>query len=546
MSWYQLLDLDAHPAAAHRIIDELNSQALGAVCSVRQSLALAGAVDAAGRLTEICERAPQVFASPYGTQWATAIATAIMTRNLDAFSNALAHLERFDAAAAVLSGCRWLPSETTPSELPIPVTGDVLRIGPSRLGFALTEERDCRLIRSGHFEGVSIDLGDPLLRTRSAQRFTFSSVDNSAAGIGELQAAGLAAQRVAPNLFARYVTAIVPVDSPPGWGTAGTDEGVPGVTYLSFDRDPVDFVAALAHEEAHSLLNGYEAIFGEVLPAGVGSIEVPWRAGLRPLPAVMHGLAAFGRAATVRTRAATIGMSSPQNDEAAEREHGWVRSVSSRVLNGELGPVSENDSGWIQRNVAAIESPARDAKSERLALIASSGPGSSFHWWLLRSEIGGGAAGELYSHLIRCPWSRSTDDFPDQDQNDLTGYLATTTWVSRLFTRDLPAFIGSQRAQAQFQSLRGHKLRTNDRIRMHNDNDQQLYRWRAVLGVTPGELAGGQLSMSPDALPGLSVQPSYGDILLFEIGPTSFHEVSRVLDARPRLTVVASYSRIER
>src|SRR5262249_7578536 len=135
----------------------------------------------------------------------------------------------------------------------------------------------------------------------------------------ELAAARDLADRLVPGLFDRYITDVVPLGAEPGLAHAGTDDAAPWTVYLSFGREPADLIAALAHEESHALVQTLVKLVPDLLPDSEIEMPVPWKPGARrSLSGVLHGLIAFGRAATVRSRAARAGHDSPANAEALE------------------------------------------------------------------------------------------------------------------------------------------------------------------------------------------------------------------------------------
>lgn len=546
VSWTKVVGIDAPAELVHALHHAGDARQVAAFRRLEESLRLAGGTDLATRLGAVRYQAPQVLASPYAGQWMVATLRAVRATDAGAIAPCVVAWTRFEAAAAVLSGAEWsgslapadgrgcvvLPAAdlvlSTDGGTEISVSGGRVSVGASALPA-------CR--------GLRLDMHDDLLRLPALAKFDFPDCASDQQRSGELAEALAAGEHVCPGFADRFITTVVPVDSPPGWARAGTDESARLVTYCSFGRTPTDLLAALSHEEAHAVINTCVAVTGEDLPQGEGTMPVPWREGHRPLPAVLHGLAAFGRAATIRARCGRAGLTRPVDDEMGAVERGWVEEVSAQVAGGQLGPLPPAVAEWVEANLAALDSPTpAPPPGPAPELVAVSTPGFGFSWWMLESGLQ--AAASAYPVLRTGPWLRRTSDFYAQDVRDLGGRWDGFPLGSRLFEEFVPSFLReAANADVRLAKVEAHRLRPGDRIDPHTDAAQEQFAFRAVLNVTPADLEGGSLRLWSRGRASVAAALAPGSMLVFEIGERSFHEVTPNSDGRDRLTVVASFSR---
>ncbi|MFZ2503439.1 MAG: HEXXH motif-containing putative peptide modification protein [Nocardioides sp.] len=491
------------------------------------------------RLGAVLGSAPQVLTTAAGYCWLNATYAAIAGNDPAALQILLREFSRFEAAAAVSSRGEFDGAFPFHDPVSLPGTGLVVRA----TGGALA-------VRAGELEAASwamptagslmVDGHDPVLRSpRSMSQFDLAEPSPEVAGAGaeELLAARELADQIAPGLFDRYVTDVVPLVAEPGIAHAGTDDAAPWAVYLSFGREPTDLIAALAHEESHALVQTLAKLVPELLPDSQLDMPVPWKPGVRrSLSGVLHGLIAFGRAASVRSRGARLGYDSPANAEALEREHGWVAGVTSALLEGTLGPLSEELGVWLQDNLASIDSPVPSA-ARGIDVLARDGGGPDFGWRLLSGESVGRAAGEIYPQVARLRWTRGVPGYPDQDRGEMDGPGHS------LLTEEIPALIEREwGTRTELAGVKVHRLRTGDHIRPHTDALHDNLTHRLVLGLTPYDLRSGELRLLVgNQQPVMSTQPQFGQALLFQLADPSYHEVTENRSMHPRLTVIASY-----
>lgn len=547
--WMSLAPLDVDPSQAIGIY-ALLSDNIRTTCE-RTAASLRPAFPAAAdRITTVLTQAPQVLSYGAAYQWVTRLHQAVSADDASLFDNLLADFARFECAAAMLSGQDFtgtLPSAAR-SESARSATLVVPLVGAFEVD-ALTYH-----VRSGCLEakplgpdgigGLRVDSFEGNYRlARSKSQFNLDEPGRWEKAHDELTHAYTLGEQLVPGLYSRYVTDVVPLQRADRISNAGTDEAAPFVVYTSFDRDPIDLIACLAHEEAHALINGADKILGEVLPDTDDTMPVPWKPGMmRSLSNVMHGLISFGRAAQVRTRAVAAGLNNPDNDEARRREIRWVTDVTQQLCDGVLGPLPRWLRDWMEQNLGVWDIPVRPPTP--LEVIARApGSASMFPWTLVTGGQTRAAATELCARLSFGPWDRSSGAFPDQDRTDLDvdDHPAAATLAGEV----LPRLIADEFGEAvSLMSLKAHRIRRGDKIRAHSDDGSPDVAYRAVLGASAVPTDGGLLRLCDTTQqPVISVPLRYGDCLVFSTDGLCNHDVTELKSSSFRYTVIASYRR---
>lgn len=392
--------------------------------------------------------------------------------------------------------------------------------------------------------GLALDEGESLFRDPVTEHFDFPEPDGQ--WHSALAATLELAAEVAPRLTARFGSILVPVRGGQNVQRSATYSETPGVTYVMIDSPPCELLASLAHEEAHAILNCAERN-GDVLPDNGAKLSVPWKPVKRALPAVIHGLAAFSRAATVRLRNTEL---APCSDCDARRRHevAWVRSVSCQLREGAMGVIDEAILAWLDLN----EEQMGLAEPDRRDRASLPGPvsGDGAFRWALRDHSVRDLAGRSYLYLSRGTWSREVESFYKQDVIDLlVPDRVNTPEVAELLelatgaiARDAAALA---RRDVRLVTLRAHRHRPGDAISAHTDaSGEDGVAVRAVLGITP-ELefaAGGWIELLNEGGSAFaSCGPAFGATFLFEVSPGSRHRLSTVIGPEQRYAVVASY-----
>lgn len=294
--WTDCFALDAEPEAVLALFDHYAGRRRVAARKLSCGLNGSGAAELGGRLDRLLDLAPEVLEAPAAWQWSQELLRTARLGDTAGFHALERQFTRFEVAGAVLSSTGWDGRWPFANEVVVlPGTGHLVH---DEAPVVVAGELSPVAARLPLTRGLTVDAVDLCLRGRSAPRFTFVGSDAGEGFAAELAAALQLADLVAPTLSTRLRTTVVPVHAPYGWVEAATDEQTPGVTYCSFGRSSSDLLAALAHEESHAILNAATLSIGLSLPIGDGLMDVPWKPGPRPLPAVIHGLAAFGRAST--------------------------------------------------------------------------------------------------------------------------------------------------------------------------------------------------------------------------------------------------------
>ena len=546
--WTEYLPLDASPERVLALTDEEESRRRAAMAKLAAGLAASGGTHLGERLLTVLEVAPEVLGSPAAWQWGQVILRAARNRDSSAVDSAAAEFTRFEAAGAVLAGTDWSGSWMFDGPVVLPATGTVVGkpTQPGRLTVAAGTP-SAEVTSLPNARGVTVDAMDTTLRGVAAGRFEFMSSREAPSATSEVAEALNLADRLCPNLSSRLGATIVPVRARQGWAESATDERAPGMTFMSFGLTPTRLLASLAHEEAHAVLNAATTSLGLTLPPGDGLVEVPWKPEPRPLPATLHGLASFGREVTIRRRAGRVGVLDSEDAERAAKVTRWVADVSEQLLRGACGTLSPEIAGWVEGNLAAMASGIPEPPERPgLEIVAAATDSFPYRWWLLRGSASIASAAAAWQLLRGAPWRRHSTAIAHQDGVEITRLLnssATSGLIRRFFTEEVPAVLRCAGVPAELDTLVGHRFRRGDRVRLHNDAEQNRFHIRCVLGATPGTIDGGELRLwNGRARPSISVLPAFGDVLVFEPGPSSFHEVTPVRDDRWRLTVVGSYA----
>ncbi|MBR7194299.1 MULTISPECIES: 2OG-Fe(II) oxygenase [unclassified Gordonia (in: high G+C Gram-positive bacteria)] len=556
--WTELADLDVRPERALGVLDLLSGRIRGSFRTLAQSLEVPFP-ELSRTIFEVLEMAPHVVGYGAGYIWMTSVHSAIRVDDTNRFEELAADFERFRAAAAVLSGSSYVADGFRTDLLSRGAEGGPVVSLPSIGAFELNSDSGLRIesgivhgeYRSGpRTGGLRVDAFESAYRLpRSKSLFDLAPEGCWETAHEEIIAAADMAHQLVPTLMDRYQADVVPLKRGEHTSNAGTDEAAPFVLYSSFRRTPVDLVACLAHEEAHALMNAAEKILGGVLPESELTMPVPWKPGVtRTLSDVIHGLISFGRAAQVRGRALSLGVSDEQNEEARERESRWVREVTAGLENGVLGPLSDELRSWLGQNVERLEPAPPEARDGRDVVAVAGDSTDACPWVLYRSTGTRNAAAEQYPELSQGEWLRGSGAFGDQDRRDLE--VVVKSRLDTVLTQEIPELIQSRfGTNVVLEAVKAHRLREGDSIRNHSDHDDRAGSsstgsYRAVLGCTVAPTAGGELRFTDgdrEAFVGLPLR--FGDALIMNIDVPGGHEVTKVSSNTFRYTIIATYRR---
>jgi HEXXH motif-containing protein len=546
MTWFDwrevaLLDVDAEVCFA--IYDDFRVSVGESFAHLAEVLAPVDGLNVSARMHTVAQLAPHVVSGGAGYLWLNSMFAALSGDDVPRVLQLQADFVRFEVAAAISSGTD-MDCEIAPDVwYAVPAAGLAFRSHDRHLRVK-SGELQAKVQRTARVGAVTIDEFEALYRSpRSASQFGLANPGAVPRAETELRSALDASLQVFPGIFDRYLVSLVPLIARPGMSDAGTDDAAPFVVYSSFDREPIDLLAALAHEESHQLLQTLEKLQPGMLPSSQTDMLVPWKPGQqRKLPNVIHGLVAFGRAATVRARADRAGLGSAQNSEALQREREWVDQVSRELKAGAVGEITDELVEWLDLNLAQIDGPTPGRVGE--SRVAGVGvPAASFPWAVVTGEPGRAAARSLYAAIVEGPWFRGTVDYPDQDNRMITGEISEHSAAFHFFEVIVPALVRQTFGpQVIFAAAKAHRLRPGDRIPLHSDQNHPTFRFRAVLGLSPTNLGSGELGIfDRDRTLLLRLQPDFGSSLIFEMVEGSHHDVSVNLSPRSRLTVIASY-----
>ncbi|OBA31136.1 MULTISPECIES: aKG-HExxH-type peptide beta-hydroxylase [Gordonia] len=549
--WMRLADLDVEADLALGIYDVLSSRLRASFQKVAKSLQ-GDYPELSRRIEDVLDLAPQVLSYGAAYQWITSLHSAIRNDDLACFTHFSADFVRFSAAAAMLSGANFVGKLPHPDELTDPAHATKAVAIPLVGAFEL-EKPGVLAVANGRLEGemssgpriggLRVDAFETTYRLpRSKSLFTLDAIGNWELAQKEVSAAGELSNMLVPGLFDRYLTDVVPLTRERNLSNAGTDEAAPFVVYSSFERSGVDLIACFAHEEAHALINTAEKLLGHVLPDTESTMPVPWKPGVRrSLSNVIHGLVSFGRAAQVRGRALSLGVSDAENEEARERESGWVRDVTAQLRAGILGPLPKDLTEWLAGNEAALESAPSPSPGRQSILASGWGSGATCPWTLFSSAETTTAVTEQYPSLAQGEWLRGSGDFRDQDRRNM--HLAQSSSLRRVVTVDIPSLIRDQYgAEVDLVSVKAHRLRAGDSIRMHTDHHDGSIAFRAIMGASPALLAGGELRLSDSReRPVIGLPLRFGDTVVLRLESLGNHDVTRVESDTFRYTIIATY-----
>lgn len=540
--WMSLAPLDVDPAQATGIYDLLSAK-IRATC-LRTARSLDSAFpEASARVQAVVSSAPQVVSYGAAYQWVTRLHQAVSEDDVDLFEELLRDFARFECAAAILSRGDFDGEIHGSTELVVPL------VGAFELEGSNYRVRDGKLtgtpIGPASIGGLRVEAYEAKYRlARSISQFNLDEIGHWETANQELTAVRGLGELLVPGLFDRYLSDVVPLRRDGPISHAGTDEAAPFVVYSSFDRDPVDMIACLAHEEAHGLINSADKVMGfKVLPDTDDKMPVPWKPGMmRSLSDVMHGLISFGRAAQVRTRAAAAGLGSPVNEEARLREIGWVTDVTGQVCDGILGPIPQWLRSWMQTNLGSWDIPV--PTHEPGDVIARGGTSDElFPWLLWAGHDSTRAATDVYGQLSSGRWDRGSGEFPDQDRIDLD--VRKHPYVQAFIEKTLPAVIADEFGESvALTALKAHRIRPGDRIATHSDDGGGHVSYRAVLGSSPVPTDGGVLRLCDTSQrPVVSVPLRFGDCVVMRTDRLCYHDVTELRSEYFRYTVIASYRR---
>lgn len=150
-------------------------------------------------------------------------------------------------------------------------------------------------------------------------------------------------------------------------------------------------------------------------------------------------------------------------------------------------------------------------------------------------------------------WERKTTSWYSQDSTSLNATTLSSDPVVKdfqrlilgdTFCRWVSHMVDDHNLERPEAVL--HRLRGGDRIEVHNDYipvDGERLRCLLHLGSSDSEQDGGQFVIYKDEdgqNPIQYVPPAYNSLLIFAIGPTSYHAVTPVKSG-PRFTAVVSF-----
>ncbi|WP_239591586.1 aKG-HExxH-type peptide beta-hydroxylase [Mycolicibacterium tusciae] len=497
----------------------------------------------AARIESVLAEAPQVLSYGAAYQWVTRLHHAIARDDTTLFDDLLADFSRFECAGAILSGGDFDGTTDDTKRLVVPLVG-TFDLDTSRYQ-VLNGRLDAEPAGPPRVGGLRVDAHETTYRlARSMSQFNLDQLGHWRPAHEEITAARDIAELLVPGLLDRYLTDVVPLCRDGRISHAGTDEAAPFVVYSSFERDPVDLVACLAHEEAHGLINSADKIMGfKVLPDTDDKMPVPWKPGMmRSLSDVLHGLISFGRAAQVRTRAAAAGLGNPNNEEARLREIGWVTDVTAQLCAGILGPLPTWLQNWMQTNLGSWDTPVPQPTPGEV-LARGEATQSMFPWLLWASDESRRTAINAYGELSVGNWVRGNGAFPDQDRTDVN--LKAHPPIDAFVSSRLPNLIGNEFGDAvTLTAVKAHRIRRGDSIIAHSDDGGDEVAYRAVLGTSPLPTNGGLLRLCDAAQqPVVALPLRMGDCVVFNTERLGYHDVTELHSDSFRYTVVASYRR---
>lgn len=498
------------------------------------------------RMAAVGESAPQVLETPAAWQWTTAVLRAARRSDTADLKRLGGEFARFELAAAHHSNGDAHARLDGPNggidliSLPgtdVAVPRDrAIEVSGGEIGGELH-----LLARTG---ALVVDPYDPSLRHSAGGQFEYVAESPDALYPEELTQAQALAEAVAPTLPHRFASRLVPVRAGQDEIQAATTPDAPGVTYLSFGSAPCCILAVLAHEEGHAVFNSLEFAGYRFHDPDV-EIKVPWKQAMRRLPAVLHGLSSFSRAATVRRRSIAL-TGCPRCTHVADIEAGWVSEITEAVLGGHFGELPGELTTWLDANRRQITEPAASLPPAVLKPLASA-TGGKIRWSL--HEFPDPHLGGCYLALRQGRWERRTTDFYRQDVIvDPRRLRSVDLWsgLERHFSNEVVRVASDLvGVPVKLTGIEAHRYRTDDFVDVHTDHERPDLRVRAVLGLTPGHTSdnGGSLEfVTESGAPVVSVGPAFGQVLVFEPSPSSRHRVAKLRSDSDRITVVASYT----
>lgn len=546
-----LTALDADPRVILRL-DELHAaRRRAALQRLGETLSGGGAATLGGRAAALVVRSPEIAGSPSIWQWLLQVVAAIRASDSSALQALGAHLARFEAAAAAQTQSSW-EGWIPPGRGGVAVLPGVdlcLDVGPAGRDLCI----DDGVVEDGRplpaTAGWVLDPFDEYAMARGAAEFEYPlapRIESLSSALTELKAVECLGEDIAPALIARFRSRLIPVKADGNQARAATHEGIPGMTFISFGRRPGETLATLAHEEAHAILNAAESVLGLPLAGGI-DLVVPWRPDPRPLAAVLHGIAAFGRMAHVDWRLARRD-GCPAAEERYRQRAGWVSEASANVLL-HAPSLSSDIREWLESARQDLGAP-RDAPQGIAPVIrdlAESGRHAPYRWRLVGDLVSAAEAARLHILLARRPWCRQDAGFIRQFSTAVEhdGRPDAERGLLDRLRRDASDILaGLLHHRVRLMSMIAHRMFSGDSIGTHTDAGARDLVGRVVVGLTPlwDDSDGGELALCENGTAVLTSPLSIGTALAFEISERSQHQVLPVRGPIPRTTLVLSFA----